>query len=116
MGRLRFLRNQAKLLAELHCLCPSFRAEFIKQPAGMRLDGVLADEKLLRNFPVAHTVCDQLKYLQFAACNTELPQSSFIQGKGRRGCNHNLLENDDFLFFGEFEPQPDSQAGKQQCN
>ena len=85
MGRLRLLRNQAEFLADLHRLCSSFGAEFIKQPAGMGLYGVFADEEFFGNLPVAHAVCDQLEYFQLAGRNRKLAQFSFIQDKGRGG-------------------------------
>jgi len=76
----------------------------------MRLNRVLADEQFFRNLPIAQTIRNQLQDFEFSSRHPQLAQFTFIKCKGRR--NGDFLEYEYLFFAGEFEPQPDSQAGK----
>jgi hypothetical protein len=106
------LRNQPQLFAPLDCLCSSLGAEFVEQPAGMCLDGALADEKAFSNLAVAQTVRNQPEYFQFAFGDRQFLQSFFVQSKRSPGGDQNFSFDDDLLFPRELEPEPDAHTGE----
>ena len=114
------LRNQPQLFASLDCVCSSPGTEFVEQPAGMCLDGVLADEEFFSNLTVTQTVRNQPEYFQFALGDRQFLESFFIQSKrSTRGDQDFPFDDqfpfdDDLLFPRELEPKPDSHAGEDQ--
>src|SRR5262249_4281042 len=76
------LRYQPGFFPQWNCLCPPPGAELIKKTAGMRLDCILAEKELIRDFTVVEPACDQAKNLQFAGSDAELGQTFFVGDKG----------------------------------
>src|SRR5947207_11590273 len=101
-------RQQTKLLAELNGLGPSLGPQFVEDAAGMRLDGVLADEELAGDLAVAHALRDELKNLQFAARNTEILSFFLVQDEPLPGQHRDFLHNNRLLRPCELESEPDT--------
>ena len=69
--------DQPPLLRQLHRLGAPACAEFVEDTAGVRLDGVLADEHPRRDLLVAQPFGDQLEHLERAAIVRALEASRY---------------------------------------
>ena len=108
------LRNQPHLFPDLYGLSAALGAELVEEATRVSLDCVLADEEFVGDFAVAHALRDQFEDFQFASRDAEIFQSLFIQGEGLRRGDRNFLDDQDFLLFREFQPQPDAERGEDQ--
>src|SRR5579863_3168081 len=78
----------------------------------MGLDGVLADEKLLRNFAVAHTLSNQGKDVHFAGSDAEGLALAGIGGEGGIRRCRSLGSRGRLVRAGQFKAEADTENGK----
>src|SRR3954453_1085975 len=90
----RTSRNESGALANLHSLGAALGAELVKEPAGMRLDRVLADKQAAGDFPVAESCRDQSQDLQLAGRNAKLSQACFVQNESPSYRRRDFFDND----------------------
>src|SRR5688572_2845102 len=116
------LRNETDFFADLYCLRAAFRAKLVEEPAGVSLDGVLADEKLAGDLAVAQTLGDEFEDLEFTFGDAELSLLVFVDGERPRHRNGDFPDDFDFLqehdlfFAREFESEPDADGGEEGGN
>src|ERR1041385_3454661 len=85
------LGQQPEFLTELDGLRPSPRAQFVKNAAGVGLNGVFTHKKLRRDLTVAHTLSNELKNLKLAGCDPELLSFLIVRNKRLDGWDRNFL-------------------------
>lgn len=100
-------------LADLHGLGTAFCAELIKEPAGMGLHGIFADEEVSGDLTIAKAGGDEAKNLQFTGGNAELTDTSLVDDEGIRRLRGDFLDDGGGLFPGEGEAEPDAECGKE---
>src|SRR5574337_521277 len=88
--------DQPGFLAELHRLRAPPGAELVEQPAGVRLDRILADEEPIRDFAVAESRGDQAENLQFARRDAQFAHA-FVVGGERTIARRRALLDENFL-------------------
>ena len=108
--------NEAHCLSNLHSLCSSSGAEFVKEPTRVGLDCVLADEQFLRNFAITQPIGNKLKDFEFSGCHAEFVQFLLVQFEVGADGDRHLFYHDGLFVTGQFEPKPDTQSGKQRRN
>ena len=107
------LRDEPHFFSDLDCLGSTFGAELVKETARVSLDRVFADEEFVSDFAVGHSLGDELEDFQFAFGDAEILQSLFIERKGRRGRDGNFLNDQNFLFLCQLQPEPDTKTRKE---
>ena len=109
----KVLGNQAEFFAELNGLGTAAGAKLIEDAAGVRLDGVFADEEFLGDIAVAHALGDQLEDFKFAWRDGELILLGGVQGEWAGG-GGDFADGfvDNYALARELESEPDTECGK----
>ncbi len=106
------LRDQSHFFADLYGLRAAPGAEFIEEATGVSFDSVFADEEFVGDLAIAETLRDQLQDFQLASGDTEVFQSLLVEGERLCNGHRNFLNDEHFLLFSQFQPEPDTETGE----
>jgi len=101
--------NQAEFFRQLNRLGAPPGAQFVKNAAGMGLDGVFADEKLGGDFAVAQALRDEFQDFQFARSDAEGFAFAVVWKEGFTGWDGNFLYDDALLLAGKLQAKPNTE-------
>src|SRR5947208_3015352 len=108
--------DETRVFRELNRLRPPLRIQLVEQPARMGLHGVLADEELFSDLPVAQPGGDQLEDLELPGRDAELLETNRVDSE-RIGDSHgdgDLLDDHGLSCLGELEAEPDANDREEQ--